>query len=165
MRSAFPLLLLLALGWGCAVPPRAGPTVESVRLSELTSEGDPARRASLRLCTDGLRSDIALHDASARSQYERAIAIDPTNAWAYLALSRHELAKGDPERALQNVQQAETLLRNEGAWSPGVEPHILGLRGAALIATGRPGSEYLRRAAALSPSIWSDGRLSAEELL
>jgi tetratricopeptide (TPR) repeat protein len=136
-----------------------------LRLSQVESQGDPARRASLRLCTDGLRADIKRQSVAARSQYERAIALDPTNPWAYLVLARQEVAVGDPERALQYVQQAETLLRNEGVYSPGVEPHIEGMRGAALIASGRPGGEHLRRAAALSPSVWSDGRLDADELL
>jgi tetratricopeptide (TPR) repeat protein len=136
-----------------------------LRLSQLEAQGDPARRASLRLCIDGLRADINHQGVAARSQYERAIALDPTNPWAYLVLARQEVAVGDPERALQYVQQAETLLRNEGVYSPGVETHIEGMRGVALIASGRPGGEHLRRAAALSPSVWSDGRLDADELL
>ena len=165
MRRLCAALLLFVLAWGCRSEPARELPIETLRLSQLASQGDPARRASLRLCTDGLRADIEQRGESARSQYERAIALDPTNPWAYLVLARHEVAVGDPRRALQYVQQAETLLRNEGAFSPGVEPHIEGLRGVALIASGRPGGEHLRRAAALSPAVWRDGRLDADELL
>lgn len=165
MRRACTLLLLIVLVWGCRSEPTQEVPIEALRLSQLASQGDPARRASVRLCTDGLQADIAGRAVAARSQYERAIALDPTNPWAYLVLARHEVALGDPQRALEYVQQAETLLQTEGAFVPGVEPHIEGLRGAALIASGRPGGEHLRRAAALSPAIWSDGRLDADELL
>ncbi len=165
MRRACTLLLLIVLVWGCRSEPTQEAPIEALRLSQLASQGDPARRASLRLCTDGLQADIAGRALAARSRYERAIALDPTNPWAYLVLARHEVALGDPQRALEYVQQAETLLQTEGAFVPGVEPHIEGLRGAALIASGRPGGEQLRRAAALSPAIWSDGRLDADELL
>ncbi len=165
MRRACTLLLLIVLVWGCRSEPTQEVPIEALRLSQLASQGDPARRASVRLCTDGLQADIAGRAVAARSQYERAIALDPTNPWAYLVLARHEVALGDPQRALEYVQQAETLLQTEGAFVPGVEPHIEGLRGAALIASGRPGGKQLRRAAALSPAIWSDGRLDADELL
>lgn len=165
MRRACTLLLLIVLVWGCRSEPTQEVPIEALRLSQLASQGDPARRASVRLCTDGLQADIAGRAVAARSQYERALALDPTNPWAYLVLARHEVALGDPQRALEYVQQAETLLQTEGAFVPGVEPHIEGLRGAALIASGRPGGEQLRRAARLSPAIWSDGRLDADELL
>ena len=165
MRRACTLLLLVVLVWGCRSLYNREVPIEALRLSQLASRGDPARRASLGLCTDGLRADVAGRAVAARSQYERAIALDPTNPWAYLVLARHEVALGDPQRALEYVQQAETLLRTEGAFLPGVEPHIEGLRGAALIASGRPGGEQLRRAAALSPDVWRDGRLDADELL
>jgi hypothetical protein len=165
VKTLCALLLLLPLAWGCRTAPTREPSIEPLRLSQVATEGDPARRASLRLCGEGLRADIAQRDASARSQYERAISIDPTNPWAYLVLARHEVVGGDPARALEFVQQAERLLRNEGAYSPGVEPHVLGLRGAALVASGLPGGESLQRAAEMSPEIWGDGRLDADELL
>ena len=46
----------------------------------------------------------------------------------------------------------------------GLGPRLTGGMGA-LIALGLPGGEQLSRAAAVSPSIWSDGRLDADELL
>jgi len=165
VRAPAVLMLSIALAWGCLSGPAREAPVESLRLSQVEPQGDPVRRASLRLCAEGLRADIARRDGPARSQYERAIALDPTNPWAYLVLARHEVAVGDPRRALQYLQQAETLLRNEGAFIPGVEPHVEGLRGAALVASGRPGGEHLRRAAELSPAVWDDGRLDADELL
>lgn len=156
-------VVLLAAALGCARPVPV--SFEPVRISRIAAEGDAARRASLRLCAEGLESDRARQTASARSRYERAMQIDPTNPWAYLVLARHELESGAPERALAYVQQAEALLRNEGGVSRNAEPHLLGLRGAALVAGGRDGAAYLERAAKLAPGVWGDGRLDAAELL
>lgn len=135
------------------------------RVSQVATQGDPARRASLRLCADGLRADIDQRFAAARGQYERAMQIDPTNPWVYLVLARHEVEIGDADRALQYARQAETLLRSEGTYSPGVEMHVSGLRGAALESLGQSGEMYLDRAATLAPELWGDWRLDADELL
>ena len=135
-----------------------------LRLSQIDSEGDPARRASLRLCLQGLESDADGHARLALSQYERAIQIYPTNPFAYLSLARYEVERGDPERALGYLDRAELLLDSEGARSPRVEPHLVGLRGAALAQAGLGGEEMLARAYDLSPSVWDDGQLSAAEL-
>jgi len=155
--------LILASSMGCATRSVYRP-VEPVRISEVAPVGDAVRRASLRLCVEGLRADEAGRDALARSRYERAIQIDPTNPWAYLSLARHEVESGEPERALEYLQQADSLLRAEGAFSPGVELHLVGLRGAALQAMGRGGGGDLERAAQRSPELWGDGRLAASEL-
>jgi tetratricopeptide (TPR) repeat protein len=135
-----------------------------LRLSELEGDSDAIRRASLRLCINGLDADAAGRSAAALGQYERAIQIDPTNPYAYLALARHEVDLGDSERALEYVDQAETLLASEDALSPRVEPHLAGLRGAALDSMGRDGASQLAQARRLSPQVWGDGRLSAQEL-
>ena len=155
--------LILALSLGCATRVVYRP-VEPVRISEVAPAGDAVRRASLRLCVEGLRADEDGRSARARIQYERAIQIDPTNPWAYLSLARHEVERGEPDRALEYLQQADSLLRAESALSPGVEPHLIGLRGAALQAEGRGGGADLERAAQLSPEVWGDGRLTASEL-
>lgn len=158
-------LALVGFTLGCAGSSSRFGRVEALRLSQVESQGDAARRASMRLCADGLRADAAHRSAPARSQYERAIQIDPTNPWAYLVLARHEVAGGEAARALESLRQAETLLRGEDALSPEVEPHLQGLRGAALRAAGRGGELELERAARLSPEVWGDGRLDADELL
>jgi tetratricopeptide (TPR) repeat protein len=101
----------------------------------------------------------------ALSDYERAIQIDPTNPYAYLALARH-YAFSDPDRALEHLDQAEVLLESDDALSPRVEPHLLGIRGTALLAKGETarGEALLAQASALAPSEWADGRLSPDEL-
>ena len=68
--------------------------------------------------------------------------------------------------ALEYLEQAELLLGAEDLRSPRVEPHLAGLRGAALRARGeqRAASELLARASELAPSVWDDGQLSAAEL-
>jgi len=157
-------LVLVAL-LGCVAPLAPQPPLAPPRVSQLGDDGDPARRASLRLCAEGLRADAAGLSVPARSRYERAMQIDATNPWAYLVLARHELEAGDASRALEYVQQAETLLRSEGAWAPGVEAHVAGLRGAARSSAGGDGSADLALAAQLAPEVWGDGRLDADELL
>ncbi len=161
-RLAALACVVLCIAAGCA-----GSGIFSrgpLRLSQIGSEGDAPRRASLRLCLQGLDSDTEGRPPLALSQYERAIQIDPTNPFAYLALARHEVERGDPERALEYLDRAEMLLDSEGARSPRVEPHLVGLRGAALQQAGLGGEELLARAYDLSPSVWDDGWLAAAEL-
>jgi len=157
-------LLALVLALGCATSGRPGGGEDALRLSELADQGDWKRRASLRLCLDGLDAASAGRSIAALGQYDRAIQIDPTNPYAYLVLARHEVEAGDPVRALEYLDQSEMLLESENARSPEVEAHLLGLRGAALRETGRDGDAYLERARRLAPAVWEDGRLSAAEL-
>lgn len=162
MRRALRLLLLLGLGCAAHFAPYGAEP--PLRLSELDGGGDPTRRASLRLCVEGLDAEVAGRPQSAPVYYERAIQVDPTNPYAYLALARYELEMGDPEQALGYLDRSERLLESEQARSPRVDVHLAGLRGAALDASGRNGSAQLAEAGRQSPSIWGDGRLSAAEL-
>jgi tetratricopeptide (TPR) repeat protein len=157
----------LVIAMGCAGLGRfGGAGVGPVRISELTGEGDGTRRASTRLLVEGLTSDRELRPQLALSRYERAIQIDPTNPFAYLALARHFADRFEPARVLEYLDQAELLLESQGAHSPRVEPHLLGLRGAALQAAGRfaEGEPLLARARELAPSVWGDSHLAPEEL-
>ena len=156
-------LLVLTAALGCAGG-SAGLASAPLRLTDLDASGDAARRASLRLCISGLDAAAEGRRSAALGQYERAIQIDPTNPYAYLVLARDEVESGDPELALLYLDQAQTLLEAEGLLTPGAEAHLAGLRGVALIATGRDGGAQLREARRLAPSIWQDGRLDAAEL-
>jgi tetratricopeptide (TPR) repeat protein len=158
------VLAAVALLVGCATGGMLGRGSEPLRLSDVQGEGDATRRASLRLCTDGLDADAAGRPASARGLYDRAIQIDPPNPYAYLVLARHELDAGDPQRALEYLDQAERLLGSEDALTPKVEPHLVGLRGAALQMTGRGGEAELALARERAPGVWDDERLDAAEL-
>ena len=157
-------LLVLVLVLGCATGGRLGGGPEALRFSELADEGDATRRASLRLCADGLDADVDGRRVAALDQYERAIQIDPTNPYAYLVLARHDLEAGDPVRALEYLSQSEMLLESENARSPEVEAHLVGLRGAALRDMGDAGEDYLEQARRLAPAVWDDGQLTAAEL-
>lgn len=156
------LALILALGCASRFAPSGGE--DSLRLSELDGGGDATRRASLRLCVEGLDAEIAGRSRSAPVYYERAIQLDATNPYAYLALARHQLEMGDPDEALGYLDRAQQLLDSEQARSPGVDAHLAGLRGAALDAAGRDGAEHLSYARRTAPSVWGDGTLSAAEL-
>ncbi len=166
-RAAF-LMGLLLIGAGCVAPPGAwGPAPErSFRLGDLEGQGDPARRASNRLLAEGLDGDAQGRPSQALGLYERALQVDPTNPYAFLALARHHAEGVAPRRALSFLDKAEALLERETPVPPGVEAHLVGLRGAALHAAGRPelAAPMLERARRMAPDAWSDGRLSAREL-
>ena len=167
VRAWLSALLLAwgALGAGCALRFAPLPGAEpALRVSDAALGGDATRRASLRLVLQGLDEDSAGRDAAARSSYERAIQIDSTNPYAYLALARHEVDAERWDNALEALDQAELLFGADGA--PGVEAHLAGLRGAARLGNGYgdDGGELLDRAGQIAPEVWADGRLGAEEL-
>ena len=162
--AAFVLALLA--GVSCAH--RAGlDEPDSFRLSEVVDQGDPARRASVRLVLDGLAADTTGGSTLALGRYERAIQVDPGNPYAYLALARYHADGVDPGRAMPFLDKAEALLRAERSLDPRVEAHVLGLRGSILWSQGRSdeAEEMLARARELAPTSWGDGRLDPDELL
>ncbi len=174
-RGAFALRSLVAalatacacaaLLVGCAAPPRA-PKDGALRISQIDRRGDARRQASTRLVVEGLEAELASAQPRALSRYQRAIQIDPSNPFAYLALARYYAAIADPGRTLQHLDRAQSLLDPDGDLYPSTEPHLLGLRGWALAAAGRPADAgpLLAAAARLAPSVWADGRLDAGEL-
>jgi tetratricopeptide (TPR) repeat protein len=135
-----------------------------LRVSELEGQGDPARQASLRMVARGLDQEIG-QPQLAVSDYERALQVDPTDPYAYLALARYYGGR-DPERALEYLDQAEALLESEDALSPGVQAHLLGIRATALRTQGdiQRSQELLEQARELAPDAWADGYLSPDEL-
>jgi tetratricopeptide (TPR) repeat protein len=161
---------LVAWGWialisGCAGPMRA-PRTEALRMTGIDHLGDARRQASMRLVMEGLDAEIAAAPERALSRYQRAIQIDPGNPFAYLTLARYYAAIADPERALEHLDRAESLLDPDAALFPSTEPHLRGLRGWSLAAAGRrsEAGPLLAEARRLAPSAWGDGRLDASEL-
>jgi hypothetical protein len=166
-RSLAPLCLVIALvAAGCAGVLGPGGGGESFHLSDVASGGDPAFRASMRIVLDGLDADLAGDPDLALVRYERSLQVDPMNPYAYLALARHRVEGEDPASALPFLDKSRALLRAQGALTPGVEAHLDGLRGAALLASRRRSEAVplLDRARSLAPGAWSDGRLDADEL-
>jgi tetratricopeptide (TPR) repeat protein len=156
------LITALVLAFGCAPLPRA----RAPRVSETVSSGDDQFRASQRLVMEGLDADERGDTARARSRYERALQVDPSNPWVYLALARQYVEAGDPGPALAHLDRAEALLDVQGSASPGARVHCDGLRGAALALEGNEAEArpLLESAARRAPGVWGDGRLSASEL-
>lgn len=156
---------LVAALAGCAlhVAPPAEEQPE-LHLGAVAQTGDATRRASMRLLLQGLDADAAGRTNAALSSYERAIQIDSTNPYAYLALARHEVEAQDWDGASEALDQAALLFGEEGA--PGAEAHLDGLRGAVAAGKGygAQAEPLLERASRLAPSVWADGELSAEEL-
>lgn len=158
------LACALAALVGCALRIAPPQREAALHLSDAVQTGDATRRASMRLLLQGLDEDGAGRVDAALSSYERAIQIDATNPYAYLALARHEVEAAHWNRAREALDQAQLLFGEEDA--PGVEAHLAGLRGAVEAGKGY-GAEaepLLERASRLAPSVWADGRLSAEEL-
>jgi hypothetical protein len=142
--------------------------VEPLRLTEVAHTGDPTRRASTRLVITGLS---ARPPERGVSDFERAIQIDATNPWAYLALAAYEVQWGDVFRGVQSLAQSELLLESQGLRSPRVEPHLIGLRGRAKLreidgggSGWSSGEAMLDEARSLAPDVWGDGWLGASEL-
>jgi len=152
---------------GTGVAPQALPSpAPPLHLSELAVEGDPARRASMRFVLEGLDADAAGSESEASGLYQRALQVDPSNPYAYLALARQRAEGEEPAHALPYLEKARLLLAAEKADSPSVEAHLCGLRALALEAAGRSeeAKELMARAKVLAPEAWSDGRLDAAEL-
>jgi len=157
--AAASLLLLMAVS-GCAGL-TLSEQVDALRITDVMNEGDATRRASQRLLIEGLRADAAGAASAAKGKYERALQLDATNPYAYLVFARFELDRRNRDQAHAFLERAASLFDGEGSRSPRVEPHLLGMRG---VIDGR-GSGALEDARRMSPSVWGDGYLSAEELL
>lgn len=165
MGGALCLGVLLAAA--CARPPvRVEETIEPIRVSDAVGLGDPARRASMRLVVQGLDADEAGETERAQGSYERAVQVDATNPYVYLALARHHLDGGDSEHATYLIDQAAALFEAEGMREPRVGVHLIGLRGRAMQLGGQNDEAvlYLERAGVMAPAVWGDAYLSAEEL-
>lgn len=147
-------------------PPSQPSAAPPFRLEAFTTEGDAARRASVRLVLDGLEADADGDGDGATRTYQRALQVDPANPYAYLALARSYQERGNPARALAFLDKAEALLSAQRARDASVEALIVGLRAEALGDTGREreAAPLRARARALAPAAWSDGRLDAGEL-
>jgi hypothetical protein len=167
--------VVLTLAVGCAMTARRVAPVRggALRISEVAEEGDPLRRASTRWVLEGLEAG---QPERALSHFERAVKIDATNPYAYLALASFQIQWGDVDRGVQSLNQAELLLESQDLRSPRVVPHLIGLRGRAQVRTGGraravktngpapTGEQQLERARLLAPDVWGDGWLTAAEL-
>jgi tetratricopeptide (TPR) repeat protein len=162
LRPAGTAVLLLLAVAGCQGPRAATLPGEPLHLSRVAREGDPARRASMRLVLSGIDADEAGRSAEASSLYERALQVDPTNPYAWLALARQEVFEGDPDRGLANLDKAETLLVSDET----AAAHVAGIRAAGLRAVGQGAlaEPFLREARERAPAAWADGKLDAAEL-
>jgi tetratricopeptide (TPR) repeat protein len=167
MRGALRALAALGLGacaLACAtrVPTVAPPPAAALRLSSIAGEGDARRRASQQLVLSGLDADVLGKSAEALPHYEDALKVDPNNPFAYLALARHEIFSGDPDRGLAALDRFVALAPPAEASAA----HVAGLRGAALLALGKSAlaKPFLEEARALAPAQWGDARLDAQEL-
>ncbi len=175
-RFGFPIPLVCAvvcvvvgLSMGCSNlnlygtrTPEARPLTASAALGQTDSRRD----ASLRLVIAGLDDDAAGRPARALAGYQRAVRVDATNPFAYLALARHHLEAGASGEASAFLDQARALFESEQRLGPSVDVWGVGLR--AWIARDEARDELADRrfeaARALSPEIWADERLSADEL-
>lgn len=163
-------LLLAATVGGCAggrrLAPGFGPTARPLTASAALGLHDAARDGSLRLVIEGLDEDQAGRPSRALAKYQRAIRVDPTNPFAFLALARHHLEGDSADEASAFLDQARALFEAQGDLGPSVDVWGLGLRAGIDRARGREekADALLSQARRLSPEIWGDGRLSAREL-
>lgn len=142
------------------------PSERPLTVSGALGQTDSTRDASLRLVLAGLDEDAAGHPSRALASYQRAIRVDSTNPFAYLALARHHLEWGSPGQASAFLDQARSLFEAEGRLGPSVDVWGIGLRAWIDRAQKRDERADLRFDVAreLAPEIWDDERLSAAEL-
>ena len=162
-RCRWLLALAVAMSvTSCQLPPARPIPGETLHVSQLVGAGDAARRASLRLVLSGLDADSAGRSAEASSLYQRALQVDATNPYAWLALARQEVFEGDPERGLAHLDKAEALLESDAV----AATDLAGIRGAGLRAIGQPelAAPFLSEARERAPEIWADDKLDASEL-
>lgn len=134
--------------------------------SRALGQSDPARDASLRLVISGLDEDESGLPSRATASYQRAIQVDSTNPFAYLALARHHLEYGSYQEADAFLGQARSLFEADGLLGPEVDVWGVGLRAGIDRGLGNEVSAGARFQAAreLSFEIWADESLSASEL-
>ena len=127
---------------------------------------DAARDGSLRLVIEGLDEDQSARPARALAKYQRAIRVDPTNPFAFLALARYHLEGNSVDEAGAFLDQARALFEAQGDLGPSVDVWGLGLRAGIDRARGRDerADALFDQARRLSPEIWGDERLAAREL-
>ncbi len=168
LRLSTPALLIFWLA-GCSTLGMSGASRFADRPLTATralGQGDPTRDASLRLVIAGLDDDEAGRPSRALASYQRAVRVDSTNPFAYLALTRHHLEYGSGEEASAFLDQARSLFEVEGRLGPAVDVWGIGLRAWIDRSRGRDASAKIRFEAArgLSFEIWLDEQLSAHEL-
>ncbi len=134
--------------------------------SRALGQGDPRRDASLQLVIAGLDDDQVGRPSRALASYQRAVRVDSTNPFAYLALARHHLEYGSGEQASAFLDQARSLFEVEGRVGPEVDVWGVGLRAWIDRSRGRNEVAKIRfeAARALSSETWLDEQLSAHEL-
>ena len=155
---------------GCDAGGRLLPTMRvstnPLTVSRAVGQYDPTRDASLNLVLEGLDEDARGRPSRALAKYQRAIRVDSTNPFAFLALARHHLEGGSAGEASAFLDQARALFEAEGRLGPEVDVWGLGLRAGIDRAEGKDdrADALFARARDLSPRIWGDERLSAAEL-
>ncbi len=170
-RVAFALLVaLVASGLtactGLNLPRSLGGRDAPLTTSAALGATDSTRDASLRLVIAGLDDDSAGRAGRALASYQRAVRVDPTNPFAYLALARHYLEADSPAEASAFLDQARSLFESQQQLGPSVDVWGIGLRAwiDRLESRDDPADSKFHAARALSPEIWRDERLSAAEL-
>jgi len=161
--------LVALLASGCAIVEGPGLGLLPTRpqtVSDAIGRYDAARDASLRLVIAGLDEDTAGRPSRALASYQRAIGVDPTNPYAFLALARHHLEGGSPDEASAFLDQARALFETQDGLGPEVDVWGVGLRAGIDRALGRhdEADALFESARSLSPSVWEDEWLSASEL-
>jgi tetratricopeptide (TPR) repeat protein len=159
-------MLLAGCVAGQRFVPQIRPVAKPLTASSALGLYDSARDASLRLVVLGLDDDQGGQPSRAIANYQRAVSVDPTNPYAFLALSRHHLEGGSLDEASAFLDQARASFEAEGQLGPAVDVWGLGLRAGIERARGRTdrADVLFAKARDLSPNIWADERLSAAEL-
>jgi tetratricopeptide (TPR) repeat protein len=151
------------------LPSSFGRGQSPLTVSDALGATDPTRDASLRLVITGLDDDSAGRTSRALASYQRAVRVDPTNPFAYLALARHHLeadSAASTAEASAFLDQARSLFESQQQLGPSIDVWGIGLRAWVdrLESRDEQADSRFDAARALSVEIWRDERLSAAEL-
>ncbi len=86
-------------------------TLEAVPL-----ESPPQRAASFRIAAQGLRALEEGRMQEAEDKLEKALSLDPRNAFCYLYLAEIRFKGGEIEQALMLLNQSEVLFQGHPYW-------------------------------------------------
>jgi tetratricopeptide (TPR) repeat protein len=167
-RSALAGMVLMSLA-ACTGLEFSGTRIGPARpltVSAALGRVDSRRDASLRLVIEGLDEDTAGRPARALASYQRAVRVDSTNPFAYLALARHHLESASPEEASAFLDQARSFFESDQGLGSRVDVWGIGLRAGIDRQLGHhdQANSRFELARRLSPEIWDDERLSSAEL-
>ncbi len=116
-ETAFPTPGPIEVPAGPVVRPDPAAYVPAGPLVLPAADGQPPHRAAaLRIVERAARDLAAGRDDSAARELDRAVRVDPSNAYAFYLIALHRHRQGTFDQSLAFARKAEILLRGDRPW-------------------------------------------------